>query len=201
MGRQNRSGPQEALAQEAARLICEERLIDYRAAKLKALQRLGLGPHTPLPDNAHVRDAVLEYQQLFGGDEYTAHLSALRRTALQAINLLAEFQPRLVGGAVSGAVTTAHRVQLHAFSEKPESLDLFLQSHGIPFEQDERNYRYSDGRERTIPLACFEAGDIGVDVAMFAIDDQRHAPLDPAEGVAYKRLDLHAAEKLGSTIS
>ena len=29
---------------EAARIICEEDVLDYRSAKLKAMQRLGLSP-------------------------------------------------------------------------------------------------------------------------------------------------------------
>lgn len=196
MSTSDHGGPQFALAQEAARLICEERMTDYRAAKLKAVQRLGLGPRTPLPDNASVRDAVLDYQRLFGGKAYATHLAALRETALQAMKLLEQFEPRLVGGAVSGAISLAHRAQLHAFCEKPETLDLFLQNLGIPYRQAERDYRYADGHEVSVPLVCFEAGDIGLDVAIFAIDDQRRAPLDPADGLAYRRLDLRAAEKL-----
>ena len=196
MSKQKRAGPHDAVVQEAARLICEERLTDYRAAKLRAMQRLGLGPHTALPDNLHVREAVVAYQRLFGGEDYVAHLRAMRNTALKAMGLLAEFQPRLVGGAVHGAVTTAHRVQLHAFSEKAEVVDLFLQHRGIPFEQDERAYHYADEREVMIPLARFEAADIGIDVAVFAVDDQRRAPIDPSDGAPSKRLDVAAVQAL-----
>ena len=42
----------------------------------------------------------------------------LRATALQAMKLLAQFDPRLVGGVISGAVSDANRVQLHAFLDK-----------------------------------------------------------------------------------
>ena len=45
----------EALVQEAARILCEEAVLDYRSAKLKAAQRLGLGPKAALPDNASVQ--------------------------------------------------------------------------------------------------------------------------------------------------
>lgn len=184
------------LAQEAARVICEDQVTDYRLAKQKAAERLGLGPRTAMPDNATVQQAVLEYQRLFGGSEYTEHLARLRRTALQAMKWLADFQPRLVGAAVSGAINATHHVQIHAFHEKAEALDIFLQDRGVPFEPGDRRYRYNNGQEHEIPMASFDADGIGVDVAIFPIDEQRRPPLNPADGLAYKRLDLAAVEKL-----
>jgi hypothetical protein len=195
MGRQG-SGLHYELAQEAARIICEEQVTDYRLAKVKAAERLGLGTRASMPDNATVQKAVLEYQQLFGGDEYRQHLTRLRRTALQAMKWLSDFQPYLVGGAVSGAINATHHVQLHAFHEKAESLDIFLQNRGIHYELGDRRYRYTSGQEHEIPLASFDADGIGVDVAIFPLEDQRHPPLNPADGLAYKRLDLAAVEKL-----
>lgn len=195
MGRQG-SGLHYEVAQEAARVICEEQVTDYRLAKQKAAERLGLGTRASLPDNATVQQAVLEYQRLFGGPEYTEHLTRLRRTAAQAMKWLADFQPRLVGGAVSGAINATNHIQLHAFHEKAETLDVFLQDRGIQFESGDRRYRYTSGQEHEIPLASFDADGIGIDIAIFPIEDLRHPPLNPNDGHAYKRLDLAAVEKL-----
>lgn len=195
MGRQD-SVQHYELAQEAARVICEEQVTDYRLAKQKAAERLGLGSRAAMPDNATVQQAVLEYQRLFGGPEYIEHLARLRRTAVQAMKWLAEFEPRLVGGTVSGAINATHHVQLHAFHEKAETLDVFLQDRGIRYELGDRRYRYPNGQEHEIPLASFDADGIGVDVAIFPLDEQRRPPLNPADGLAYKRLDLAAVEKL-----
>jgi len=184
------------LVQEAARILCEEAVLDYRAAKLKAAQRLGLGGNTPLPDNARIQAAVIDYQRLFGGREYAEQLRRLRGTAVQAMRLLVEFQPRLSGAAVSGAITSAHRVQLHVFADKPEALDLFFEHRHIPYRQDDRVYRYPGGTEESVPLLRFEAGEIGVDVAMFGEDDLRRAPLSPSDGLQAKRLSLAEAEVL-----
>jgi hypothetical protein len=184
------------LVQEAARILCEEAVLDYRAAKLKAAQRLGLGPRAALPDNAAVQAAVIEYQRLFGGRDYAERLRALRATAVQAMRLLAQFRPRLTGAAVSGAITEVHRVQLHVFVDKAEALDLFFEDRGIPSRQDDRLYRYPGGEEEQVPLLRFEAGELGVDVAMFGEDDLRRTPLSPSDGLPMKRLDLAEAEVL-----
>ena len=193
MGERDAASP---LVQEAARILCEEAVLDYRAAKLKAAQRLGLGSRAALPDNASVQAAVIEYQRLFGGRDYAERLRALRATAVQAMRLLAEFQPRLTGAAVSGAITEAHRLQLHVFADKAESLDLYFEDRGIPYRQDDRLYRYPSGDEEQVPLLRFEAGEIGVDVAMFGAEDLRRTPLSPSDGLPMKRLDLGQAEAL-----
>jgi len=184
---------------EAARIICEEDVLDYRSAKLKAMQRLGLSPRAALPDNASIQAAVIEYQRIFGGHDYASHLIAMRRAAVQAMKLLQPgFSPRLVGAVVSGAITAAHRVQIHGFADRPETLDFFLQDRGIPYQQDERDYRYPDGSEVPVPLARFEAGEIGIDIAMFGLDDLRRTPLSPSDGLPMKRLALADAEALAA---
>lgn len=184
------------IVHEAARIICEEAVLDYRLAKQKAAQRLGLGLRAALPDNARVQAAVIDYQRLYGGQEYAQRLQALRQVAVQAMRLLKEFSPRLVGAVANGATSRAHRVQLHAFAERSEAIDLFLEDRGIPYRQGERGYRYADGVEVEIPLVRFEAGEIGVDVAVFGPGEERRAPLSPGDGLPVKRLTLAEAEAL-----
>ncbi len=192
------AGGAEALVQEAARIFVEESLTDYGVAKRKAAERLGLGSRAALPDNARLQAEVIAYQRLFGGLAYVQRLRKLRTTAVQAMKLLAEFDPRLTGGVVSGAVGDAHRVQLHAFPDKAEMVDVFLAGRGFEWKQDERDYRYSDGHRQSVPLACFRAGDIGVDVALFEPGQQRRAPLSAADGKPARRLTLAQAEDLAA---
>ena len=112
--------------------------------------------------------------------------------------LLAAFDPRLTGAVISGAISDSHRVQLHAFPDKAELVDIFLADRGFEVTPDERDYRYSDGRVESIPLARFEAGGIGVDVALFAPGQERRAPLSPTQGTPSKRLTLVQVEALAA---
>lgn len=195
MGQRN-SGGGSGLAAEAARILVEEAMTDYGAAKRKAAERLGLGVRASLPDNAQVEAEVIAYQRLFGGTGYVHRLRELRATAVRAMKLLQEFEPRLTGAVVSGAIADAHRVQLHAFPDKAEMVDVFLANRGIAAEPDERDYRYGDGRIESVPLVCFEAAGVGIDVALFEPGQQRRAPLSPANGLPAKRLTLAQAEAL-----
>lgn len=189
----------DSIAEEAARLVCNEALTDYRTAKSKALERLGLSLRaTALPDNAQIDAAVIRYLQLFGGTAYAERLQRLRALAPILMRQLARFEPRLTGGAVSGAVTVAHHLQLHVFAEQSENVDLFLFDRGFTFEVSERRYRYPDGREESVPLLRLMLDGLGVDIAVFALDDLRRTPISPQDGRPYQRLTLAAAESLAA---
>lgn len=176
------------LVEETARLICDEGYADYRLAKQKAAERLGLGRGAVLPDNARIEAAVLDRQNLFGGPAYRALLLDMRRTALRAMRLLSAFEPRLSGSSVSGAIGEGHRVQLHLVADQPETVEILLHDRQIPFEQDERRYRLADGREARVPLLRFQADRVGIDLAVFDPGSLRHPPLSQIDGKPARRL-------------
>lgn len=178
----------DAICEEAARLICEEGHTDYRVAKSKAAERLGAGRATALPENTQVEAAVLQRQHLFGGQAYRDQLARMRATALRVMRLLSAFDPKLSGGAVSGAIGDGHRVQIHVQADQPEAVEILLHDRRVRFEQDERRYRMADGRDQQVPLLCVEADDIGVDIAVFEHDSQRNPPLSPIDGKPARRL-------------
>src|ERR1044072_9621073 len=63
MGKRAWGAQRSRVVHEAARIICEDGLSDYRLAKQKAVQRLGLGFGTPLPSNADIQPAAVQCQR------------------------------------------------------------------------------------------------------------------------------------------
>src|SRR5687767_10281158 len=91
-----------AIAQEAARIMSEQGIEDFLLAKRKAADRFGVSDASVLPKNTEIEAALEEHHRLFDGDKHHGTLRELRRVALRAMKLLAEFQPRLVGPVLTG---------------------------------------------------------------------------------------------------
>lgn len=183
-------------AETAARLYCEDRMTDYRLARQRAGALLGYGSKVQGPDLLQVEAAILRYQELFGGAAYRAHLRAMREAALNALQWLAAFEPCLAGGAISGAVSLANRVQIHAFADRAESVDRHFHDHGVPFVAGERRYRDRQHQPWAVPLLQFETPKVGVDLAVFDWERPRLAPLSPVTGRLARRLSAAAVAAL-----
>src|SRR5690606_24817162 len=101
-------------------------------AKRKAAERLGATDLAVLPRNVEIEEALAEHHRLFGAHTHEITLRASRRAAEQAMQLLAPFEPRLVGGVLSGTASAHSEVNLHIFADNAESVSLALMDRGIP---------------------------------------------------------------------
>lgn len=184
------------LAQIAAQLMAEQGIRDFRIAKRKAAQQLGVGSRSPaLPKNTEIEAALAEHQRLFAGDEQPAQLLAMRRSAVQAMRFLAEFRPRLVGDVLSGLANAHSDIQLHVFADHSESFDLFLHGKGIPFELVDRRYRFANDYY-FYPAFRFLAGEHGFEATLFPQSGLRQAPRSFVDGLPMQRANLEAVEQL-----
>lgn len=174
------------ITEEAARIILDEGVLDFSLAKRKAAERMGAGQSRNLPRNVEIQEAVLERQRLFEDDESRAQLRHLRAVALKAMDLLAGFEPRLVGPVLTGIVNGRDVVTLHVFADSLEEVMFFLQDRGVSHRLDERRLRTSRGYEQ-LPCLEFGAEGVDIDVLVFPVDGLRQAPLSPIDGKPMKR--------------
>jgi len=183
------------LALEAAHILSEEGRRDHLAAKRKAAARLRL-PVRYLPTNREVQDALIRHQQLFEASAQAPRLERLWRTALQAIDALAAFEPRAVGSATYKVATAHTPVQLHVFTDAPETVAFRLADLDLDWSEGERRIRWRNGRQRDVPLFCFKLEDNEVEVLVFTLTELREAPADPVDGHPMRRLNRRAIEDL-----
>jgi len=178
------------IAHEAAKLMVENGIRDYQLAKRKAAARLGLGDARDLPRNDEIEREREAYQRLFGAEEHSRHVVSLRRHALEAMRLLDDFGPRLVGSVLSGTADRHSEICLHLFSDPPEEVALFLLDRGIPHDQGEARVRFqADGHER-LPAFRFLAGEAQVELVVFSARARRRTPLSPVDGRPMRRAKL-----------
>ena len=184
------------VAQEAARIMREEGVRDYLLAKRKAVNRLGVVDRNALAANDEIAAALAEQQRLFGGAAYAERLQELRVVARKAMKLFEAFSPRLVGAVLSGAVTDQTAVNLHVFSDAPESIAHCLLERKIPYDIDEYRVRYRHDRYELQPVYSFATGDVGVEATVFPVTGLRQPPYCPVDGKPMQRVRLPAVEAL-----
>lgn len=185
-----------AVAAEAARIIATEGQHNYHAAKKKAAERIGVSERMALPSNIEVKDALRQYQELYGGVAHRENLQELRRTAVHAMQALEAFKPRLVGTVLDGTANEHARISLHVFSDSVENLVLFFLERNIAFKQEQRQIRWHSGEHRIVPLLVFELDGRSIELVIFDPLQLRQAPPSPIDGKPQQRAALHEVEFL-----
>lgn len=187
---------QQQIAQEAARLMASDHITSIPVAKQKAMHRLGIQNKRLMPDNQEVEAALIQYQHLFSSHQQSQLILELRSTAYNAMRLLQDFSPRLVGTVLRGTATENDTISLHVFTDTPEEIHFFLLEHKIPFTIEE--YEYQQDREKVItcPACRFLAGQHEISISIFPCRALRQAPLSPIDEKPMKRADLKAVQNL-----
>lgn len=199
MGRKSASSNDRArlmLAQEAARIIVEHGIDDYRTAKIKAAERLGLASRGSLPGNSEIEQALSEHLQLFHSDSHSSLLQKLRSAALSAMELLSAFEPRLVGPVLSGTAATFSTVNLHVFSDSAEGVAERLHRLQIPSKLYERQLKRRPGSSDTFAGYQFMHQDTSIEATVFPFDGLRQAPISAIDGKPMRRADARTVQAM-----
>ena len=199
MPRRRNNGTERArqvIAQEAARIIVNHGVRDYRVAKQKAAERLGVSARGSLPGNAEIEAAVAEHLQIFGGDAHEDRLRLMRVAALSAMELLSNFTPRLVGPVLSGTADENSVVNLHVFSDSPELIALELEQIGVSYRPYERRLKSRRNQVETYAGFEFNHGNNAIQATVFPVDGIRQAPMSPIDGKPMQRADADSVQAL-----
>jgi hypothetical protein len=185
-----------ALAVEAARIIQEEGLLDFRAAKAKACERLGMGRGAPLPDNAEIEAALAERARIFHGSTQPVLVDGLRHAAFELMRELAAYHPRLVGDVLSGNATPHSSVDLHLFTDTAEAVGSTLEALGIGYRTVTRRHRLRRDEMESYPGYRFGVHDCDFSTTVFPLRLRGHPPLSPVDGYPMRRASLRELGEL-----
>lgn len=189
------------LAQEAARIIVEQGIQDYRLAKTKAAERLGMSGRGSLPGNSEIEQAVGEHLKIFGRESHRNLLRVLREAALSAMELLAPFTPRLVGPVLHGTAAANSAVSLHVFSDSAELVAQALYDSRVQYRIYERRIKSRRDCTETFSGFRFTRDDSSIEATVFPVNGMRQAPISPVNGKPMQRADRSAVLELLGTDS
>jgi hypothetical protein len=184
------------VAQEAARIIVNHGVRDYRVAKQKAAERLAVQSRGSLPGNAEIEAAVAEHLSLFGGEAHEDRLRLMRVAALSAMELLASFAPRLVGPVLAGTADENSVVNLHLFADSPEAVAMELEQIGVSYRAYERRLKSRRDRLESYSGFEFNHGNNAIQATVFPVDGIRQAPMSPIDGKPMRRVDSAGVQAL-----
>lgn len=179
----------ELIAQECARIMLDEGVRDYAAAKRKAAQRLMVDGRASLPSNLEIEAAMLERRRLFADADELAELQELREAALQVMRRLGGFEPRLVGAVLKGTAGVGARVTLHVFADTSEELLFALMDRGLRYREAERTQRIA-GVQLNLPSVLLQIGAAEVELVVFPLDGLRQAPPSPVDSRPMRRAEV-----------
>ena len=164
------------IAAVAARMVAQDGA-DYATAKRKAARQV-LGDAPPganmLPDNTEVEEEVRQYHALFSGAAQPARLRALRTTALQVMDALAEFKPYLTGAVLNGTAGEHDDIHLQLFAESAKEVEIFLLNRNINIEISETPH-FKGARHDPVETVSFLWHKEGVHAELYELNDLRGA--------------------------
>ena len=171
------------IAGEAARLLRESGIHEPERARRKAAARLRIADQSIWPSLQQVEQALREQQRLFDSGNQPGVLRRHRQTALQAMQFLQAFQPRLVGAALAGTADDNSPVVLHLHCDDVDVIQRFLHDQHIPAEARRWPMRTGvHGELQPCPGWEFSADGIAFELRALPESALRHPPLDDDGG-------------------
>lgn len=179
-----------AIAGAAARLMAEEGIGDYGAAKRKAARSLGATEGESLPTNEEIETELRAWQSLYQEEEQRERVHDLRTTALEVMQLLADFHPYLTGGALDGTAGRYSAVEIDLYADSSKDVEIALLSNGISYEIS-GNKRI--GVEAQLRL---DWNDFPVLISVYPPVAERQQPKNPHSGRGRQRVRAEAVMEL-----
>ncbi|TGU71359.1 hypothetical protein E4633_13555 [Geomonas terrae] len=187
------------IASEAARLMYEDGVREYRDAKRKAAKRFGpekalsLGSH--LPTNAEIHDELARLIATREEKVLPERLLRLRLTALSYLEFFAPFSPYLVGSVLSGAVTERSDIDIHLFADAVEDVEKMLAEHGMAFQTETVPIR-KGGVIRDYTHIYLEDDGVEIECSVYPTEERRNRTISSITGKAMERANAAQLKRI-----
>jgi hypothetical protein len=184
------------IAEVAAKLVANDSVADYHAAKKKAATQLGNTRQNNLPLNQEIEMALIKYQNLLQTQTQDAYLQALRLKAIEAMKLLSPFKPLLAEPVATGTAIRSSEITLHLYYDPVEQIELFLSAKDIPSLSCEKHVRTNATQISVYPAYQFIADQTPIILIVFTEKDKNLSPVSSISNKAMSMINIEALIKL-----
>ena len=140
----------------AARLIAEEGICDFAAAKQKAARQIGVTVQTLLPDNHEIDAALRSHQAIFQSDSQPQECLVLRQVAVDVMRWLGRFSPWLVGSVLTGSANRFSTIELEVVADDAKRLEVFFFNEGTRFQTRIKRVTHAQPNETPGYISIYE---------------------------------------------
>ena len=183
------------IAAVAARLMAEDGIDNFALAKRKASRQLGAASTQSLPGNDEIEMELRAYQSLYQGEEQRERIRHLRQRALEAMRLLEQFHPYLSGSVLKGTAGRYSEIDLQLFTDDSKAVELFLLNRGIRYDTSDLRH-FAGGRARAVSVLKYDSQGISINLAVYALKDERSTLRTSLSGRPMERAGLQAVGQL-----
>ena len=134
-------GPRKHVAEEAARLLYNGTVLEYKDAKEMATSSLGI---KSLPSNYEVAVELDRLSAYMEGSERDRRLVNMRKVALKVMKLLKDFDPRLTGSVWRGTAHKGSDIDILVYYSDPEVIAERVSALGSIISVDDQTF-YVEG--------------------------------------------------------
>ena len=146
MNRANLTSLRRKVAKEAAYLLYTLQEREYKQAKTRAAQTLGV--HV-LPSNLEVAGELDKIAEEKEGSARPERLFQMRKDALKIMRTLRDFRPKLAGSVWRGTIHKNSDIDITVFSRTPEDACTKLQKEGFKIAKTEWRTITKEGEKET----------------------------------------------------
>jgi len=180
----------------AAKLIATDSLQSYVAAKSRAAKQLGYPDCKDLPRNNEIEQAVIEYKTLFQAESQAIVLKKAREIALNAMQMLEKFKPRLVGPVLTGTVSASLEILIYLYCDSPEQVHFHIDKYNISCHVSNKKVKINAKEIISYPTLQFIANEILISLVIFPEAGKNLRPLDPANDRPMERANINDVKNL-----
>jgi len=171
-----------------------EGVTQYFDAKRIAAKRICKGKSQFFPSNGDISNAV--YQLSLQDQEFDRSdvLFRMRLKALDIMQLLDCFSPRLIGSVSTGKIKRTSDIDLHVFCDDIELLTTFLSDENITFEQNE--VMIMKNNKPTLYQHIYILNEFDIELSVYPVNELRMTSRSSTDGKPIVRMSKFKLERM-----
>ena len=182
------------IAREAATLLYFGSEKEYKQAKLKAAQNLGVNV---LPSNLEVALELDKVAEETEGAARTERLIQMRTEALKIMKMLEAYGTILIGSVWRGTIRQGSDIDIEAYHDEPEQIGSLLKAGGLKISRTERMTVTEHGKtETSLHIYAESSGKHPVEIVVRSLEEADRKRRCDTFGDQIKGVKVRELEKL-----